>query len=112
MTSLKFYSISKESVSDTSLDKLDPDIEDLTKGDEPTKNSTNIDSGHTIKDSNFNSLCLPYVASKKMRVVIQNKPMTKVNDKLDKVYIDLWGPQYPASIGDKTYATILLNAKT
>ena len=38
--------------------------------------------------------------------------MTKVDDKLDEIYIDLWGPYYPALISGKTYATILLNAKT
>lgn len=43
----------------------------------------------TILYSTFDSLCLPYVASKQTHIVIQNKPMTKIEDKLNKVHIDL-----------------------
>ena len=109
---IEIYSNSKKLEPDTSPNKLDPDIKDLTKGDKPTNNLTNIDSICIIKDSDFDSLFSPCVASKQTRVVIRNKPMTKVDDKLDKVHIDLWGPHYPISIGGKTYVAILLNAKT
>lgn len=67
---------------------------------------------HTIIDNDFDSLCLPCVANKQTRIVIQNKPMTKVEGKFDEVHVDLWRPQHPASLSGKTYAAILLNAKT
>ena len=38
--------------------------------------------------------------------------MTKVEGKLDEVHVDLWGPHHPASLSGKTYAAILLDAKT
>lgn len=66
----------------------------------------------TSTDNDFDSLCTSCIASKQTRVVIQNKPMTKVNKKLEEVYIDLWGPHYPPSLSGKTYAAILLDAKT
>lgn len=66
----------------------------------------------TSTDNNFDSLCTPCIASKQTRVVIQNKPMTKVNEKLEEVHVDLWGPHYPPSLSGKTYAAILLDGKT
>ena len=66
----------------------------------------------TSTDNNFYSLCTPCIASKETRVVIQNKPMTKVNEKLEEVHADLWGLHYPPSLSGKTYAAILLDAKT
>ena len=83
------YSNSEESESDISPNKVDPDIGNLTKGDEPTDSSICISSMCMIKDSDFHSLYLPCVANKQTRVVIRNKPMTKVDNKLDKVHIDL-----------------------
>ena len=106
------YSNSKESESDISHNEYDLDTKDLTKNDEPTDNPTSISSICMIKDSNLNSLYLPYITSKQMQVVIRNMPMTKADDKLNKVYIDLWKPYYPASVGGKTYATFFLNKKT
>ena len=37
--------------------------------------------------------------------------MTKVEEKFDEVHVDLWRSHYSASLLDKTYAVILLNAK-
>ena len=64
------YSNSEESKPDRSPNKLDPDTEDLTKGDELTINPISIGSTHMINDRDFNSLCSPYIASKLIRVVI------------------------------------------
>lgn len=69
-------------------------------------------SARTIIDNDFDSLCSPCVASKQTCVVIRSKPMTKVEGKLDEVHVDLWGPHHPASLSGKTYAAILLDAKT
>ena len=63
----------------------------------------------TIKKSDFDSLSLPYIASKQTQVVIWNILMTKIDKKLDKVHINLWGSYYPASIDGKTYGIILLD---
>ena len=91
---IKVYSDFKESKPDINSNKLDPDIEDLTKDNKSTNNPTSIDSMHTIKKSDFHSLCSPFVASKQTQVVIWNKLMTKVDDKFNEVHIDLWGPHY------------------
>ena len=107
----KVYSNSKQSEPDTSSDKLYPDTKNPTKSDEPTNNLISIGFTYMIKDSDFDSLYSPCIAIKQTRVVIWNKPMIKVDDKLDKVYIDFWEPYYPISIVGKTYTTILLDTK-
>lgn len=66
----------------------------------------------TTIDNDFDSLCSPCVASNQTRVVVRSKPMTKVDGKLDEVHVDLWGPHHPASLSGKSYAAILLDAKT
>lgn len=38
--------------------------------------------------------------------------MSKVNEKFDKVFIDLWRPHYLLSLSRTTYTAILLDAKT
>ena len=105
------YNDSKELESDISLDKLDSDMKDLTKSIKLTDNSISISSAQIIKDNYFDSIYSSGVASKQTLVVIWNKPMTKVNEKLDEVYIDLWEPHYPTSIGSENYVVILLDAK-
>lgn len=44
---------------------------------------------YIIIDNNFDNFCLPCVASKQTCVVIQNKPITKVEGKLDEVHVNL-----------------------
>lgn len=66
----------------------------------------------TIDNNDFDSLCSPCVASKQTRTVVRNKPMTKADKKLDEVHVDLWGPHHPALLSGKSYAAILLDAKT
>ena len=80
---IKVYSNSKQSEPDTSPDKLYPNTKNPTKSDKPTNNPISIGSTHMIKDSDFDSLYSPCIAIKQTRVVIWNKPMTKVDDKLD-----------------------------
>lgn len=46
-------------------------------------------SARTIIDNNFDSFCLPCVASKQTHVIIRNKPMIKVEGKLNEVHVDL-----------------------
>ena len=38
--------------------------------------------------------------------------MTEATEKVEEVHVDLWGPHYPPSLSGKTYAAILLDAKT
>lgn len=38
--------------------------------------------------------------------------MTEVKEKLEEVHVDLWGPHNPPLLSGKTYAAILLDAKT
>lgn len=63
-------------------------------------------------NSNFDSLCLSCMANKQIQVVICNKPMTKIDRKLNKVHVKFWGPHHPFSLSSKAYTTILLVAKT
>lgn len=42
----------------------------------------------------------------------RSKPMTEVKEKLEEVYVDLWGPHNPPSLSGKTWAAIMLDAKT
>lgn len=66
----------------------------------------------SLSDNNFDSLCTPYIASKQTYIVLRNKPISKISKKLDKVFVDFCEPQYPLSLLEKTYATILLDTKT
>lgn len=63
-------------------------------------------------NNNFNSFYSLCIASKQTHVVIQNKPMSNIEEKLDKVHVDLWGPHHLALLSEKTYAAILLDTKT
>ena len=63
-------------------------------------------------NNNFDSICTSCIASKQTLVIIQNQPMKKANEKLNKIHIDLWGPDDPPFLSKKTYAGIQLNAKT
>ena len=67
---IEVYSDSQELEYDTSPEKLDLDTKDFTKDDKLTDNPTRIDSVCMIKDNDFNSLCLSYIVSKQMQVVI------------------------------------------
>lgn len=40
-------------------------------------------------ENDFDSLCTPYIANKQTCIISQNKLMTKVNEKLNKVYVNL-----------------------
>ncbi len=43
-------------------------------------------------ENNFDSIYTPCIASKQTRVVNQSKSMTEVKEKLEEVYVNLWGP--------------------
>lgn len=85
---IEVYSNSKELELDTSLDKFDPNMEDLTKNNKLINNPTSINPVYTIKSSDFESLYSPYVASKQTQIVIWNKSIIKVDEMLNKVYVD------------------------
>lgn len=74
-----------------------------------TPNANNIKSAQANED--FDSLCSPCIASKQSRAIV-HKTMTEMKEKLEEVYVNLWGPHYPASLSGKKYAAILLDAKT
>lgn len=83
----------------------------------PAKNKANtilleINLVCTIVDNNFNSFCLSYIVSKQICVIIYNKPIIKVKEKLDEVYVNLWGLYYTTSLIGKSYTVILLDIKT
>lgn len=63
-------------------------------------------------ESDFDSICNQCISSKQTRVVNRRKPMTKVKEKLEEIHVDLWGPHNPPLLSSKTYAAILLDAKT
>lgn len=75
-----------------------------------TDNSAYMTINNT--NSNFDTLYLSYIASKQTQIIICNKLMTKIDKKLDEVYINLWRPYYLLALSNKAYAIILLNAKT
>lgn len=77
-----------------------------------TNNELVTSSVYTAVDQDFNSLYSPYITSKQTCVIIRNEPRTMVEEKLDKVHIDLWEPYHPGSLEDKMYVAILLNKKT
>lgn len=60
----------------------------------------------------FDSLCFSCITSKSSYITIQNKIRTKTNKKLEKVYINLWGPHQLAWLFGKRYVLILFDAKT
>lgn len=66
----------------------------------------------TPPDNDFDCLWMPCIASKQTCVIFQNKPITKINKKTDKVHINLWGPYYPPFLSRTTYTIILLDTKT
>ncbi len=101
----KVYSDSEQSVSDNNNDD---EPEPAYTPDQASKASLLA----TPPDNDFDSLCTPCIANKQTRVILRNKSMTEVNEKLDEVHVDLWGPHYPPSLSGKTYAAILLDAKT
>lgn len=88
-------------------EQFDSDNEATEERPEPLRASTS----HAI-NNDFDSLCAPCLASKQTRVVNRSKPMTEVKEMLEEVHVDLWGPHNPPSLSGKTYAAILLNAKT
>lgn len=90
---------------------VNSNINRLAKGNKLADNSIN-NLVHIIKDSCFDSLCLFCIANKQTQVVIRNKPITKIDDKLDKAHVNFWGLHYPTSIRDKTYTIIILDIKT
>lgn len=63
-------------------------------------------------NNDFDNLFTPYIASKQTYIVIHNKLITKLKQKLKKVYVNLWRPYYPLLLLKKTYMVILLDAKT
>lgn len=64
-----------------------------------------------IINNNCNSFCLA-VANKQTYVIIWNKPMTKIEEKLNKMHIDLYKSYHLVSLSSTTYAVIFLDAKT
>lgn len=52
----------------------------------------------TAMNQDFDTLYSPCIASKQTCVVIRNKSMTIVKEKLDKVHINLWGLHHPKSL--------------
>ena len=106
------YSDSKQSGSDNQTGSHDDEHPNSKIAPIFTTTLTKASLLATSTDNNFDSLYTPCIASKQTRVVIQNKPMTEVNEKLEEVHVNLWGSHYPPSLSGKTYAAILLDAKT
>lgn len=105
-----------EGHSDKQLDKyINSHLTTYTKGYIPILDHFSLAKASAIiatSNNNFDTLCIPCITSKQMRVVIYNKPMTEINKKFKKVYINLWGPHYPSSLSRNTYVRILINTKT
>lgn len=100
----KVYSDLKHSESDSEIESQPKTIH---------KNDLHFDNSVWIAtEDDFNSIYLPCIASKQTCMTVYNKAMTEVDEKLDEVHVNLWGPHYPASFSEKTYAAILLDAKT
>lgn len=59
-------------------------------------------------NSDFDHICGPCVGNKSTQVVIWNKSMTPIRERLEEVHADLWGPHYPASRSGNTYAANLM----
>lgn len=53
----------------------------------PPKTDSNV--AYVIIDTNFDSFGSPGVASKQTCVVVQSKPMTKVDEMLNEMHVDL-----------------------
>lgn len=54
-----------------------------------TNNKLIISLARIVVDQKFDSLYSSYIASKQIRIIIQNKLTIVAKEKLDKVYIDL-----------------------
>lgn len=112
----KVYSKLKESkLEDEKLSQLWTSPLPLSPTILPTKISfgllkTNIVC--TTIDNDFNSLYLFCMASKQTHVVVQSKLIIKIDEKLDKVHVNLWEPHYFALLSRKSHVAIFLNAKT
>lgn len=109
----EIYSDSEASEPEKSFDNPNPINNDSTDAD------TTIETQHKrlmkaskITDSDFDEICEPYVGSKQTRVVHRYKPMTPVEEKLEEVHVDLWGPHNPASLSSSMYVAILKCEKT
>lgn len=63
-------------------------------------------------NNNFNCLCTLCITSKQTQILRKNKLISKVNKKLNEIYVDPWGPYYPPSLFGKIHVIILLDAKT
>lgn len=102
--------------SDKHLNKyVNPHPTTYTKARIPTLDHSSLAKASIVvdtPDNNFDTLCTPCIASKQTRIVIHSKPMTEVNEKLEEVHIDLWGPHYPQSLLGNTYMGILIDVKT
>lgn len=85
-------------------------VNDIVKADVSSLKIINLTC--TIIYSNFNSLCSSSLAHKQTYIVIQNKSMTKIESKFDKVCIDLWELYHSMLLRYKAYIAILLNSKT
>lgn len=84
----KVYSNSKQSGSDDQIGSHDDKHFNSKIAPISTITLTKVSLLATLIDNNFDSLCIFCIASKQTRVVIQNKPMIKVNKKLEEVYVD------------------------
>lgn len=100
-----------------------------SKASEPEKslndpNLTNNDSACTntvieimmkaskITDFDFDKICESCMRSKETWVVRQYKLTTPTKEKLEEVYINLWGPHNPPSLSRNVYTAILVCEKT
>lgn len=111
------YSLSKEynpAKIYNDSEKFDSDYDDLITLNQNYKNITTFemseDSALATMMSNFDSLCGPYLSNKQTQTMIY-KLITKVNEKLEEVHVDLWSPHILPSLSTKTYVSILLYAK-
>lgn len=67
---------------------------------------SSIDLNNLIK-----KLCDPCIESKYTKIV-KYKKMTPMTQKLKEIHADLWIPQNPSSLSERTYISLLLNKFT
>lgn len=120
--SLKEYDPTKVSIEKYDLSKVVIDSNTSETSSNKYKPPTEITSrlgGAAIPDTNFahqtrkdndrvSKLCISYVSNKMTQVIRREKSMSPTTDKLEKVYVDLWGSQNPPSQSRSVYATVLI----
>lgn len=109
----EIYSDSEASEPEKSFDNPNPINNDSTDADITIETQhERLMKASKITDFDFDEICEPYVGSKQTRVVRRYKHMTPVEEKLEEVHVDLWGPHNPASLSSSMYVAILICEKT